>query len=636
MKFNRCSPFYLYVKFTFFLYFILILAQAQAQAQVPIDSIAVYNQLSANDSLSIAQRIHYTNRVIALSNNKSTIKFKLEALNRKSNLYTKEKDYLNATLTAKTLLKESEKYKDSNSILLAYAKLASFSSANDSLINALDYYNKHKEISIKLKDSATAIRDLRLMASIQRNIALLHESEASAVEGLAILDKLPFNKTTIEARIGLYNHLGLVYKDLRIYDRALDYYDKILKLTEDPRLTIIVLNNKANVYRNRNDFHSAVNEFTKVYKKSLELKDPKLIARALDNLGFSKSKLNLPDALNNMEEGLSIREQEQNKIELFTSFNHLSQYYANQDTKKALEYANKAYEMALNINSDAYKLEALSRLIELDTDPNVMAYKRLSDSITEADLQKTNKYASMKYDLSKEQKLTEEAKFQKEKEKNKKMLFQFIAIFGGIISILLYFILKLRHKKEKLEQIYSTEKRLSKKVHDEVANDVYHVMAKLQSENKEKDDVILDELEHIYNKTRDISKENSEINVKTNYNELIQDLLLSYRNENVNVITKNLSMVDWSKLKDMYKTTLYRVLQELMTNMRKHSKASIVVISFAQDKNKIHIEYKDNGVGCELNFKGGLLNTENRMESINGSITFESSLNKGFKASIII
>jgi len=79
------------------------------------------------------------------------------------------------------------------------------------------------------------------------------------------------------------------------------------------------------------------------------------------------------------------------------------------------------------------------------------------------------------------------------------------------------------------------------------------------------------------------------------------------------------------------------VLQELMVNMQKHSSAKLVALSFDKKGNNFSINYSDNGVGVDLNsleIKNGLLNVETRIKSINGSITFTSSLNKGFKAFI--
>jgi len=73
-----------------------------------------------------------------------------------------------------------------------------------------------------------------------------------------------------------------------------------------------------------------------------------------------------------------------------------------------------------------------------------------------------------------------------------------------------------------------------------------------------------------------------------------------------------------------------------MTNMKKHSNASVVAITFIKNKNKVLINYKDNGDGCELKKHVGLQNVENRIISINGNITFESRTNEGFNAQIIV
>jgi len=138
-------------------------------------------------------------------------------------------------------------------------------------------------------------------------------------------------------------------------------------------------------------------------------------------------------------------------------------------------------------------------------------------------------------------------------------------------------------------------------VHDEVANDVYQVMTKLQDNSE-----ILDDLENIYSKTRDISKDNSLIELNSSFEETINELLYTYKNESVGVITKGIKIVNWNALSNIKKVTIYRVLQELMTNMKKHSQASIVAISFSKNKNKIHINYKDNGIGCDLKKQVGL------------------------------
>src|SRR5690606_34398999 len=191
------------------------------------------------------------------------------------------------------------------------------------------------------------------------------------------------------------------------------------------------------------------------------------------------------------------------------------------------------------------------------------------------------------------------------------------------------------HRRDRIRQVFKTEARISKKVHDEVANDLYHVMVKLQND-KQNDEEILDDLESIYDKTRDISKENSALELKCDFKEQLSDLLISYKNGKINVITQNISSVAWHKISEVKKITIYRDHKELMTNMAKHSQASVVVLTFGHSKKKILINYSDNGVGGSIKNKNGLRNVENRIKSLNGTITFESKPNQGFKSKITL
>jgi len=82
---------------------------------------------------------------------------------------------------------------------------------------------------------------------------------------------------------------------------------------------------------------------------------------------------------------------------------------------------------------------------------------------------------------------------------------------------------------------------------------------------------------------------------------------------------------------------LYRILQELMVNMRKHSDATLVAITFKNEDSHVRINYSDNGKGLdlkELKFKNGLKNVETRIKSIHGTITFDTTMHNGFKAAI--
>lgn len=528
---------------------------------------------------------------------------------------------------------KAQQLKDSTNY---YYNIVVNSQSNDSLLFGYVFFRNQKEKNLKNNNHTEAIYNLRLLIIAQQGLGLIYEAESSIIEALQLID----NESTsthsfIQDKVALYNSLGMVYRLMDEYDKAIAIYNKALGIAERTADRIHIHSNKASVYKDQGNFKLAEQQYNTTYNERLKTNDKLFIAQALDNLGSTQGKQGKESGLKKMLEALAIRIKINDVQHYYTSYKHLTEYYKDKgDIKKAKEYAKLGYEAA-KLYRAPYLEDALPRLLELSDDQLVLEYVKMNDSLLKTKFLTDKKYSSSKYNLAKEQQRTLESELKNEKQKKLNLIYLFLALSILFVSLFLFIILRSRHKKEKVHQVYKTEIRISKKVHDEVANDLYHVMTKLQSKNDSNEDV-LDDLEGIYNKTRDISKENSTIDINENYNELLNDLLLSYKNNEINVITQNISKIDWDTVSDLKKTTLYRVLQELMTNMRKHSKASIVLISFNKTKNKIVIDYKDNGIGCDLVKNNGLLNAENRMVSINGTITFESQTNNSFNAKIIV
>ncbi len=507
---------------------------------------------------------------------------------------------------------------------------------NSDLASAYNFYNLDKIYSLQKKDTLRAISDLRMIALSQLKMGLVYESEGAALEAINLLDNFSHNDTLVHARYGILTHLGIVYGNSNDYQKAIEVYNKALKITKKQKDSITIINNIAIIYFELKEYSLALNQFNLIYNKTIKNSNQLQKARILNNLGAVQSKLDLPEALNNLNQSLEIRKKEKDIIGSYSTYKNLFHFYNDRKEKRLAQlYADSAYNTIKRTNNKPYIQDALSLIIELHEDPKVKEYKRLTDSIYKAEQIRKNLYSFNKYRYDKQEKIAIKNELQKEKEKRLKLIFQIIAGFIFVVLVAVYFILKVRNKKEKVEEIYKTETRISKKIHDEVANEVYHVMTKLQMEDHQNEEV-LDDLENIYSKTRDISKESSLIDLDQNFNELLKDLLISYKTNNVKIITRNALNVNWDSIGEYKKTIVYRVLQELMTNMRKHSLASIVVIAFERKNNKINIKYSDNGIGCDLKKQVGLQNTENRILLIDGTITFESEKEKGFKVNITI
>ncbi len=148
----------------------------------------------------------------------------------------------------------------------------------------------------------------------------------------------------------------------------------------------------------------------------------------------------------------------------------------------------------------------------------------------------------------------------------------------------------------------------------------------------------MQKLNHIYVRVRGISRENSSIDTGSYYSVNLKEMLSTYNSSNTNVIITNIEKVNWDSIEDEKKVTIYRVLQELMVNMKKHSEALLVVIKFDSKSKAVMINYTDNGKGCEKSkiIKNGLQNMENRIQATKGTITFDTQPDKGFKVIITL
>lgn len=95
-------------------------------------------------------------------------------------------------------------------------------------------------------------------------------------------------------------------------------------------------------------------------------------------------------------------------------------------------------------------------------------------------------------------------------------------------------------------------------------------------------------------------------------------------------------------LEKTVESTLYRILCECINNTVKHARANNITIKLQKFQKKMKISYADNGVGFDmdnvLNAKSGngLFNMQNRIESINGYIVFNSGNGKGTKILIVV
>lgn len=493
------------------------------------------------------------------------------------------------------------------------------------------YYFNQAKLVCKKDDDKSIVYALLMMGRLQNNLADYAGLESTMTEALKVVKDSTYYPY-------IYNLLGIAYKEQYDYDSALLYYTKSLKIASDDYARALVKNNIALLAGRKDTYPEAIGILEPLTKIDTLRQNRLGYAKIVDNLGYSYYKNNDSRGLENLQVGLAIRDSLGDDYERVPSLLHLAEFYQKNDSKLALAYSLKAYKAATAVNSPEDRLLSLDFIIKNssgDADKKYyLIHSSLSDSITKVRKIAKNQFAKIKYDSKK-------ITIENEKNKNSKIAL-FIVLLAVIAAfIIYYFIANYRNKQKLRAATYETETRISKRLHDELANDVYNAItyAETQDLNDEyKKENLLESLDQIYSRTRNISKENSTIATDVAFEYQLKEMLSSYNSTKTNVIINNLQTIDWSKIKKEPKIAIYRVLQELMVNMKKHSKSTHVFIGFENQKKTLHIKYSDNGKGCSdlLKNKKGLQNAENRILAINGTLTFETETGKGFKVEMIV
>jgi signal transduction histidine kinase len=87
---------------------------------------------------------------------------------------------------------------------------------------------------------------------------------------------------------------------------------------------------------------------------------------------------------------------------------------------------------------------------------------------------------------------------------------------------------------------------------------------------------------------------------------------------------------------DGFELSVYRIVQELLNNIVKHSRASEAVVQISYQRQLLSITIEDNGIGLSRedlpNDGMGLRSLQSRVSAMNGKIEFDSIAGQGVNA----
>lgn len=502
-------------------------------------------------------------------------------------------------------------------IAISYYKKAKSLSGD----SAYYYYNLAKNAYLDIKDSSGVGRSLVNMAIIQQENGDYYGSIESSVEGNKYLKNI--NDSIIRLSLGSsYNNMGISSSYLYDFEKAVKFYNESLKYANRPDDIALYHNNLGDALMSLKKYKAAEQNFI----LALNTNNEKNYARALNNLARAKHNLNPEyNPLPLFYKALKLREKEGNPVEENSSYATLSNYFLDKDNKeKALEYAKKMLAVSRQKNSKEDQAQALQKIVNLDT-KNYLPYFRefqiLNDSLQISRSKAKNQFAFIRYDVEQKNAINERLKNQTFQQNIGIIALILTLIFG----VFLYRRRKIRLQQEKELEIKNTQLKMSKKVHDVVANGLYHMMVDVQN-NPEMDKTrILNNIEKMYEESRDISHETI---IEEDFSSRFVKMISSYSSPDQKVLTVGYNENIWENVSYHIQLELYYILREVLVNMKKHSNAKLASLKFEKDNTHLKIKYTDNGVGIDhLNqHKGaGIHNTENRIESIGGDITFEKN-----------
>ena len=570
---------------------------------------------------------------------------------------------------------------DSTRLAEAYWDLAIFFKKNAAIDSSYYHYNEAQKIYHNLDDSFHSARILYDMAIIQSSIGDYTGSEITNIKAIELFKPLSAYKRLY----GCYNLLGNSVASIKEYSRALEYHNEALfylkKDTGDNKLIEQSTNNNIGVvYQKKGQHKKAISYLSEVVSyDSIYYKEPRLYARALNNLGFNKCELNDTRELPYLFiKAYSIFDSIGNIAGQSSASYNLAKYYLKQgDSTEALYNIQRAKSLAKQVSDNDRLLETLRMLSKVDP-KNVASYTQeyvtLSDSLQQQERKIRNKFARIRFETDEVNAENQLVNAENQLLAKQKQLWAGVAIILLVIGAAIFIIIIQRTKNRILEfrqkqqasnqEIFNLlmaqkqnieegkqmeQKRISEELHDGVLGKMLGARMMLIGLNKKVNEEAISErakaisiLQGVEGEVRSISHELSHAAYQKIHNFIlsIKDLLKNIQSSSkIEFNFKFIETLDWDALSGDIKINLYRMVQEILQNSVKHSECTGITLNFTADVESLKITIADNGIGflIKKGRKGiGMRNIASRIKKVNGTWNIDSEITKGTTVTLVI
>lgn len=478
-----------------------------------------------------------------------------------------------------------------------------------------------------------------------------------------------------------YSNISSALAELENYPTAIEYNEKALQIFNEQKLTqfqLITLPNLAAQHYKNGDTVKAISNNLEAEKLAIKMGNKRSLSIIYNNLGSIYLDSEPEKARDYLEKTLQIKNDLnlKNGIEV-TQGNLGYLHLKNKEYQKAANYYNQVAEQ-VNGKQLVFAYDQLQICYKNLNKPTIALdfsekARLLNDSILNAENLKVFNEIQTKYETEKkEREISElETKNMEVEYKRKRNQNLFLATFSILLLtvFIVYIMLKsskrkrqlaeqeLKIKKQEFIQQLKTQElngidaiidaqekeqsRIADDLHDNLGSKIATLKLYIQEISTEKNDAIEKEnlLNKLMNLAEDAYKEVRKIAHDKNSGALInKGLIPSIKtiaheisiSEKLQIEVININVN--KRIKNNIEIQVFRIVQELLTNIIKHAEASEVTIQFSEDEEILNVMVEDNGLGFNTNeivYGLGLTNIEKRLEKIDGSIVIDSTVGNG-------
>ncbi|MER0441493.1 sensor histidine kinase [Emticicia sp. W12TSBA100-4] len=480
----------------------------------------------------------------------------------------------------------------------------------------------------------------------------------------------------------VYSDLANVFTQTDKQERALGYINQAIAISQhfEDGFYISHLVNKENILwklRRRTEAEKVNNQIIALARKLNDVVD---MADALQNqCNHDVEMKHYEKLLNHAQELAKLNPQLQSAERTTLADYWLSvAYYFNRNYQKSYSYIEEAVKKAEKLQNtehlQQYYTHYAKVILAYKNDP-ILAEKfnNLSDSLREVsfnkNILKTTKELETKYETDKKERAIQQLSSENRNKKRQISLLIFSVILLSLALAFFGLWMQNRNRIRKQEQILHEQKlkqlenekqllasravlqgqdeersRLAKDLHDGLGGILSSVKYSFQNM---KTSFILDQenalafeksmnlLDASMAELRRVSHNMMpESLAKLGLEEALKDYIQTIdENSGINFTYQSFGLSE-VELENIYKTTIFRVIQELTTNIIRHSQAKEALVQIMAKPNLINITIEDDGIGFDpqqVNSKKsmGIQNLYNRIEYLKGKIDFQTEPNAG-------